>query len=217
MAVITLSNAILGWIQNLPLWLDLLVNANQWALGIGFLLFSFALSWPLIWKGRAKSPLEPSRPKLLLGPSSGPASELLLNVRNQSETDSFRAECCFLERRNDPNSLRQITYPLQWTASQTRDTVIKKERGSENLLIAKFSIDRSDPRERLLEMYFPQFGSDEPIESSLWVQDRAEPGAEYDIEISIWGELDTAKPYVAKFTVRAEKWTGPLEMVRIDE
>lgn len=209
-------------LANIPDWLQWLSNSNQLGFQLGFFLLALGLLLSMRTPKFLQMELRFARTSKLdleLHPSSGPSSNLVLAVKNKGETRAFSGQCKFLALRNSPNPLSRRTIQLKWENSDTKQITIE-ENASENLEVAKFILFNfaQNPTDRWAEISFEGLTSQglQKFESNIWPRIPNEKPPEYDVEISIIGE-GVSNPYIARFTVRAEKYSGPLEMIRLND
>ncbi|MBI3993814.1 MAG: hypothetical protein HY342_11105 [Candidatus Lambdaproteobacteria bacterium] len=155
------------------------------------------------------------RSEIGLAPSSGPAKELRLAVKNNGGVGKFYATCRTLANRNDVNMLRAGTFNLAWCSTPER-TIALQNGEAQDLLVARWKFWRLQHDISMGQIDILEWTGSGPIEftGTRWNANGSGRLPEFELEITVFNS-DTNTHIARQFTIRPAAKYGPLEMKSI--
>jgi hypothetical protein len=144
--------------------------------------------------------------------SGGYAPRVVLRVTNDGNKATFRATAEIVGSRHAGMQPTNYTAELRWENRKDPEAVIGRKAGL-NLLIAYTHTVTQDLSE--LRLFSVGEDADSYFASARWNVDPQEKLPELDLKVSVYHDLAKG-PAIGYFTVRPEKYFGPLEMVKCE-
>lgn len=213
----TVDAAVIAYCANVSqifgaVWLPLAVIAG---LALAVLKFFGRRMWRWLRTQASRIPWRITRitgqVRVTQQPTSGPAPDIRLGVRNNGEPAVFGANCrIFASRNTGGRTARLGTYEMSWDDGGGREYLVTGAWG--NLMVARWE-QIGQPYDRLAEMRLIVQGGGQ-FDQARWnmtPDENAFPA--WGLEVSILRVDDRpAQPHMAYYQVQPEHYGGPLQM-----